>query len=157
MAWTSPSFTVSEERGFYHCFGCGEHGDVFSFVMKTQSVPFPDAVRIVAERFRPNDWNIYAAQASDGDNAPNDKERTGDLLQNAILPVCQYFAYLEVGTEDEPSSLGLGSRPSDLWRTYDALRQEGAPFGMRKVRHRRDIFPVFRELFQKRSEARSAP
>jgi DNA primase len=41
----TPSFTVSEERGFYHCFGCGEHGDVFSFVMKTQSLPFPDAVR----------------------------------------------------------------------------------------------------------------
>src|SRR5258708_458925 len=47
----TPSFTVSEERGFYHCFGCGEHGDVFSFVMKTQAVPFPDAVRVVAERF----------------------------------------------------------------------------------------------------------
>ncbi len=47
----TPSFTVSEERGFYHCFGCGEHGDVFSFVMKTQSLPFPEAVRTVAERF----------------------------------------------------------------------------------------------------------
>ena len=47
----TPSFTVSEERGFYHCFGCSEHGDVFSFVMKTQSVTFPDAVRVVAERF----------------------------------------------------------------------------------------------------------
>jgi DNA primase len=47
----TPSFTVSEERGFYHCFGCGEHGDVFGFVMKTQGVPFPDAVRAVAERF----------------------------------------------------------------------------------------------------------
>jgi DNA primase len=47
----TPSFTVSEERGFYHCFGCGEHGDVFSFVMKTQAMAFPDAVRAVAERF----------------------------------------------------------------------------------------------------------
>jgi len=47
----TPSFTVSEERGFYHCFGCGEHGDVFSFVMKTQSLPFPEAVRVVAQRF----------------------------------------------------------------------------------------------------------
>jgi DNA primase len=47
----TPSFTVSEERGFYHCFGCGEHGDVFTFVMKTQSLAFPEAVRAVAERF----------------------------------------------------------------------------------------------------------
>ena len=47
----TPSFTVSEERGFYHCFGCGEHGDVFGFVMKTQSVAFPEAIRAVAHRF----------------------------------------------------------------------------------------------------------
>jgi DNA primase len=47
----TPSFTVSEERGFFHCFGCGEHGDVFGFVMKTQGEAFPDAVRQVAQRF----------------------------------------------------------------------------------------------------------
>jgi DNA primase len=47
----TPSFTVSEERGFFHCFGCGEHGDVFTFVMKTDSLTFPEAVRRVAQRF----------------------------------------------------------------------------------------------------------
>jgi DNA primase len=47
----TPSFTVSEERGFFHCFGCGGHGDVFTFVMKTQSVTFPEAVEAVAARF----------------------------------------------------------------------------------------------------------
>ncbi|HZP42708.1 MAG TPA: DNA primase [Candidatus Binatia bacterium] len=47
----TPSFSVSEERGFYHCFGCGEHGDVFTFVMKVESLAFPDAVRRVAQRF----------------------------------------------------------------------------------------------------------
>lgn len=47
----TPSFTVSEQDGFYHCFGCGEGGDVFTFVMKTQSASFPEAVRLVAERF----------------------------------------------------------------------------------------------------------
>ncbi|HLY38107.1 MAG TPA: DNA primase [Candidatus Binatia bacterium] len=47
----TPSFTVNEERGFYHCFGCGEHGDVFAFVMKIESLAFPDAVRRVAQRF----------------------------------------------------------------------------------------------------------
>jgi DNA primase len=47
----TPSFSVSEERGFFHCFGCGEHGDVFTFVMKTQGLPFPEAVRAVAQRF----------------------------------------------------------------------------------------------------------
>jgi len=47
----TPSFTVSEERGFFHCFGCGEHGDVFAFLMKAQALTFPEAVRRVAERF----------------------------------------------------------------------------------------------------------
>jgi DNA primase len=47
----TPSFNVSEDRGFYHCFGCGEHGDVFAFVMKVESLAFPEAVRRVAQRF----------------------------------------------------------------------------------------------------------
>jgi len=47
----TPSFTVSEERGFFHCFGCGEHGDVFTFVMKIDGLAFPEAVRRVADRF----------------------------------------------------------------------------------------------------------
>jgi DNA primase len=47
----TPSFTVSEERGRFHCFGCGEDGDVFAFVMKTESLSFPEAIRRVAERF----------------------------------------------------------------------------------------------------------
>jgi DNA primase len=47
----TPSFNVSEQDGFYHCFGCGEGGDVFTFVMKTQAASFPEAVRMVAERF----------------------------------------------------------------------------------------------------------
>jgi len=47
----TPSFTVNEERGFFHCFGCGEHGDVFSFLMKSQSITFPEAVESVAARF----------------------------------------------------------------------------------------------------------
>lgn len=46
----TPSFTVNEERGFFHCFGCGEHGDVFAFVMKTRGVGFPEAVEQLAER-----------------------------------------------------------------------------------------------------------
>jgi len=46
----TPSFNVSEDRGFYHCFGCGEHGDVFTFVMKTQGLAFPEAVRAIADR-----------------------------------------------------------------------------------------------------------
>ena len=54
---------------------------------------------IVRSRFRPADWNIYAAQASDGDNSSSDGEVAGRLLTEMILPVSQFFAYLEVGEE----------------------------------------------------------
>jgi DNA primase len=46
----TPSFNVNEERGFFHCFGCGEHGDVFTVLMKTQALTFPEAVQQVADR-----------------------------------------------------------------------------------------------------------
>ena len=44
----TPSFTVSEDKGFYHCFGCGAHGDVISFVMNTEGLSFPEAVERLA-------------------------------------------------------------------------------------------------------------
>ena len=44
----TPSFTVNEEKGFYHCFGCQEHGSVIDFVMKTEGLPFPEAVERLA-------------------------------------------------------------------------------------------------------------
>ena len=46
----TPSFTVNEEKGFYHCFGCGEHGSAIDFVMKTEGLSFPETVeRLAAE------------------------------------------------------------------------------------------------------------
>jgi DNA primase len=45
------SFTVSPERGFFHCFGCGAGGTVFDFLMRTEGVAFPEAVRLLAGRY----------------------------------------------------------------------------------------------------------
>ena len=44
----TPSFTVNEDKGFYHCFGCGAHGDAISFVQNTQNLGFVDAVEQLA-------------------------------------------------------------------------------------------------------------
>jgi uncharacterized sporulation protein YeaH/YhbH (DUF444 family) len=101
--------------------------------------------QIIATRYRPTDWNIYAAQASDGDNAYTDAEATQQLLTGAVLPASQYFAYLEVG--DEGYS---GASESNLWGLYQRLRSEGAALSMRKVSSRSEIFPVFHDLFQRR-------
>jgi uncharacterized sporulation protein YeaH/YhbH (DUF444 family) len=103
--------------------------------------------RILDERFSPADWNIYAAQASDGDNESVDNATVSALLREGILPVCQHYAYLEVGKE-AGSGAGFVPHETSLWRAYATLRTEGCNLAMKKVSHRREIFPVFRDLFQ---------
>src|SRR5271169_1852945 len=44
----TPSFTVNDQKGFYHCFASGEHGDIFTFLMKTEGLSFPEAVERLA-------------------------------------------------------------------------------------------------------------
>jgi uncharacterized sporulation protein YeaH/YhbH (DUF444 family) len=109
---------------------------------------------IVRSRFRPADWNIYAAQASDGDNSISDGAVTGRLLTEMILPVSQFFAYLEVG-ESNGSTFEMPD--SSLWTLYQRLRADGAPLSMRKVTDRSEIFPVFHDLFQRRPKEKAAP
>ncbi len=108
---------------------------------------------IVRSRFRPADWNIYAAQASDGDNSIADGEVAGRLLTDKILPVSQFFAYLEVG---EAANYTFDMPDSALWTLYERLRNDGAPLSMRKVSERGEIFPVFHDLFQRRGKQEKA-
>ncbi|WP_237216464.1 YeaH/YhbH family protein [Falsiroseomonas oryziterrae] len=113
------------------------------------STAFEEMLKVVEARYSPADWNIYVAQASDGDNTTADNERTAQLVMERIVPVCQYFAYLEVGREDDGGPIGFMPRETELWRTYGRLRIEEPRIAMRKVRHRKDIYPVFRDLFRK--------
>ena len=108
---------------------------------------------IVRSRFRPADWNIYAAQASDGDNSHSDAAVASRLLTEMILPVSQFFAYLEVG---ETGGSTFDMPDSSLWTLYQRLRADGAPLSMRKVSNRSEIFPVFQDLFHRRSKQEKA-
>ena len=106
-------------------------------------------LRVVADRYPPELWNIYAAQASDGDNDPRDNQEVINLLSGDVLETCQYYAYLEV---NEP---GHGSNASSLWRAYADL---GFPnLAQRSVTHRVDIYPIFRELFSRSETVRGRP
>jgi uncharacterized sporulation protein YeaH/YhbH (DUF444 family) len=105
------------------------------------STAFEEMLRVARARYPRDQWNIYAAQASDGDNAASDNNKTAELLKRKILPMCQYFAYIEVRDEDSRDAA------TDLWRTYDQLIKGDQPIAMRKVSERGQIFPVFRELF----------
>ncbi len=106
--------------------------------------------RTIAARFPPSDWNIYAAQASDGDNLTSDNPEVAAILERDILPKTQHFAYVEV-------SGGVGevlNTDSNLWRTYVPFVTAHRNFAMRRVAERGDIYPVFRELFTPKRQDR---
>ena len=134
-----------DEETFFH--GPASGGTMVSSALQAMH-------EIVRSRFRPADWNIYAAQASDGDNSISDGAVTGRLLTEMILPVSQFFAYLEVG-ESNGSTFEMPD--SSLWTLYQRLRADGAPLSMRKVTDRSEIFPVFHDLFQRRQKEKAAP
>lgn len=96
---------------------------------------------IVEARYSPTEWNIYGAQASDGDNWPNDAARSTELI-NQLLPLCQYYAYVEI--------TDAGDKP--LWQTYLPLREQWRDtFAMQHITGPGDIYPVFHELFRKQN------
>ncbi len=105
------------------------------------------ASRIIAERYPVDNWNIYVAQASDGDNMSSDRDRVLAAMTGRLLPACQYFAYLEVG--DAPADDQSFQDTSDLWRTYEVLLGEAVPLAMRKANSPSEIFGVFHELFSR--------
>jgi len=94
--------------------------------------------QIMHARYPVGDWNIYVAQASDGDNFSNDGANCRNLLVEKILPLVRYFAYVQVAQEDQ-----------NLWEEYSALVPLFPHFAMRKVSDPGDIYPVFRDLFKK--------
>lgn len=95
---------------------------------------------IARSRYSSGAWNIYGAQASDGDNWHNDSPICRELLEDALLPLCQYFAYIEI--TDGP--------PQNLWLEYEKLQAvHPGHFAMQKISDTGDIYPVFRELFKR--------
>jgi len=95
---------------------------------------------IMAERYPANEWNIYGAQASDGDNWNDDSPSCKKILVEDILPQCQYFSYIEITPR----------RHQALWREYETIMESLDYFSMQQISDPSDIYPVFRELFQKK-------
>lgn len=123
------------------------------------SAALEEMLAIVKKRYSPLDWNIYLAQASDGDNFTRDNARTVALMRDEILPLVQYAAYLEVSDAPTPSTAAAAAgeeRASNLWQAYAEIGDAGGRFAMRKVHSRKDIYPVFRELFQRRNVVRAS-
>ena len=86
-------------------------------------------LKVVKERYSPADWNIYAAQASDGDNFHDDMPRCLQLLDKDVLPICQYFAYVET-THGERFN---DSHETPVWHGYNQVGRRHKNFAMRRV------------------------
>ena len=126
-----------DEQTFFH--GTESGGTRVSSVLH-------EMVKVAKAHYSPEQWNIYVAQSSDGDNDPRDNAEATGVLTGEILPMSQYFAYLEV---NEP---GHGSSASSLWRAYEKLNEPN--LSQRSVTTREEIYPVFRELFSRSEDVR---
>jgi uncharacterized sporulation protein YeaH/YhbH (DUF444 family) len=123
---------VDEEEFFY---SRETGGTVVSSALKMME-------QIIRERYPASDWNIYAAQASDGENWSDDSPQCRDLLQGSILPSVQHYAYVEINSGND----------QELWHAYaEILEKFPDNFAMKKVSDSSDIFPVFHDLFEKKS------
>jgi uncharacterized sporulation protein YeaH/YhbH (DUF444 family) len=118
-----------DEENFFHSTETG--GTVVSSALVLME-------EIARARYPTSEWNIYGAQASDGDNWHHDSGRCRELLAHNILPLCRYFAYVQVAEEEQ-----------NLWDEYSALAADSKTFAIRKVTEASQIYPVFRELFKK--------
>ena len=118
-----------DEQNFFHATETG--GTVVSSALVLME-------QIIKERYPPSEWNIYGAQASDGDNWHHDSGRCRELLATQILPLCRYFAYVQVAEAEQ-----------NLWEEYEKLAEDTRHFAMRKAVEASQIYPVFRELFKK--------
>lgn len=117
----------------------------FFYSQETGGTIVSSALRLMDEvvkaRYSDGNWNIYAAQASDGDNWADDSPQCRDLLVSKLLPFTRYYAYIEI-TERQHQS---------LWREYEKVATTHDNFVCKHIQTQADIYPVFRELF-KRSE-----
>ena len=122
---------VDEEEFFY---SRETGGTIVSSALKLMQ-------EIMAERYPTNEWNIYAAQASDGDNWNDDSPICRDILINQIMPFVQYYTYVEITPREHQA----------LWFEYERIREAFSDtFAQQQLVSAGDIYPVFRELFQRR-------
>ncbi|WP_095204012.1 YeaH/YhbH family protein [Mesorhizobium carmichaelinearum] len=129
-----------DEETFFNCTQSG--GTIVSTALEEMH-------RIIRQRYPPSEWNIYAAQASDGDNSVTDSERCIALLDGKLMRLCQYFAYVEIIDKREAHIFGTTENGTSLWRAYSAIDLKWSNFQMSRIATPADIYPVFRQLFGK--------
>ncbi len=117
------------------------------------STALDEMLKVWEDRFPLDEWNVYAAQASDGYTQSGDAQKCVEMLRETILPKSQYYAYIEILDEREMEVFSSDDAGAELWRAYRTLVPEWENFATTRISKPQDIFPVFRELFSKQDEA----
>lgn len=127
----------------HHTVAAEVDEQTFFYGRETGGTVVSSALRLMSEirqaRYPAASWNVYVAQASDGDNWHHDSPICSDLLTRMILPFVRYYAYIEI-TED---------KHQDLWSEYANIVAQNPHLVMRQIRRLGEIYGVFRELFSK--------
>lgn len=127
-----------DEQEFFYSRETG--GTVVSSALKLMH-------EIIEQRYPISEWNLYGAQASDGDNWTNDSPICHDLLAKQLLPVLQYYCYIEITDRGH----------QELWQYYEKLAEDQQDaFAMRGIEDYADIYPVFRDLFHRENRGQAA-
>lgn len=117
----------------------------FFYSQETGGTIVSSALKLMHEiqqaRYPENEWNIYAAQASDGDNWSDDSPICHEILAKHILPKVRYFSYIEISHRAHQT----------LWHQYEQLQQQFDNIAVQQIHQVEDIYPVFRELFKKQA------
>ncbi len=106
-------------------------------------------LEVQKERFAAHEWNIYVAQASDGFTQSGDAKRCVEILNESVMPISQYYAYIEILDERELEVFSDADSGAELWRAYRTFAAAWPHFAQTRIASPADIFPVFRELFAK--------
>ena len=104
-------------------------------------------LEIMKDRYSNAEWNIYAAQASDGYTQSGDAQTCVEMLNDQVMPVTQYYAYIEILDEREMEVFANEESGAELWRAYRTVAKRWDNFATKRIAKPSDIFPVFRELF----------
>ena len=116
------------------------------------SSAFELAKDIMKDRYPTNEWNIYFAQASDGDNWSDDNDKLLSIIQKDILPITQFFSYIEVGERRGLPASAWGSTSymsQQLSGVYKDIAENNANMVNERVEKVSDVYPIFRKIFAK--------
>ncbi len=109
-------------------------------------------LEIQKERYATPTGTIYAAQASDGYTQSGDARHCVDMLNQLIMPLCQYYAYIEILDEREMEVFASEDSGAELWRAYRTVAEEWPNFATKRIAKPADIFPVFTSCSRRRRQ-----